>query len=471
MTTAKLGAGPPQGGLLKRLLLLAGPVAGSNVLVMSMGLVDSIIVGRHSPLELAELALAWSLNGTAMVGIIGLLTGVQVLSARRFGQGRPEAIGAIWRRGVVWAILAGVSLGLVLQFGALWAMEHLGQKAELARGAASCAAILGLSLVPVGLYLTCSKILEALSRPKVALVLMAIANVVNLGLNLWLVPSLGADGSAWSTFGARIFLAVTGLAWLLFMPGSGAYKFLDFSVKPQDDEAKEQLSIGLSASGSGVLEAGSFNVLVIISGVAGIIEVGAFNIVMNMMSIGFMPAMGLASATAVIASNLRGEGNAKGAVRVAWLGLAVAGVYAALYALATIIFARPLASAFTTDPVLLAYGATLVGLVWLMAVPDFLQVVAAQALRALGRPWFPTISHFGSYVLVMSPLGWYLCIELERGARGLVEAVAIASVVSSAILITRLLFLGKVVGDHQPPLHEVPMRLSASDNSDLHHDT
>ena len=444
MTNLPLAAGVPQGGLLKRLLLLAGPVAGSNVLVMLMGLVDSIIVGRHSPTELAELALAWSLNGTAMVAIIGLLTGVQVLSARRFGEGNPAAIGAIWRRGVVWAIIAGVVLALILQFGALWAMEHLGQKAELARGAASCAAILGLSLLPIGLYLTCSKTLEALSRPKVALALMALANLVNLGVNLWLVPSMGADGSAWATFAARVFLAVCGLFWLLTMPGSAAYKFLDFSTKSQDGEAKEQFSIGMSAAGSGILEAGSFNVLVIISGVAGIVQVGAFNIVMNMMSIGFMPAMGLASATAVVASNLRGEGDVKGAIRVGWLGIWVAGVYAFLFAVATIFFAGPLASVFTKDPSLLAYGTMLVGLVWLMAVPDFLQVVAAQALRALGRPWFPTVSHFVSYVLIMSPLGYYLCIVLNRGARGLVEAVAIASVVSSVVLITRLAFIGKI---------------------------
>jgi multidrug resistance protein, MATE family len=444
MTTAALGAGVPQGGLLKRLLILAGPVAGSNVLVMLMGLVDSIIVGRNSAVELAELALAWTLNGTAMVAMMGLLVGVQVLSARRFGEGRPEAIGVIWRRGVVWAVLVGGGLGLILQFGGLWAMEHLGQKAELAKGAASCAAILGLSLIPIGLYLTCSKVLEALSRPKVALVLMALANVVNLGFNLWLVPSMGADGAAWATFGARTFLAACGLGWLLLMPGSGAYKFLDFSTTSQEGEAKEQLSIGLSASGSGILEAGSFNVLTLIAGSAGIFQVGAFNIVMNMMSIGFMPAMGLASATAVVASNLRGEGDAKGAVRVAWLGLGISVIYAALFAIATVVFAAPLAGIFTKDATLIAYGTVLVGLVWLMAVPDFMQVVAAQALRALGRPWFPTVSHFVSYVLVMSPLGWLLCIHSERGARGLVEAVAIASIVSAGVLIARLVFIGKV---------------------------
>ncbi|MEN9855181.1 MAG: hypothetical protein RLZZ157_307, partial [Pseudomonadota bacterium] len=438
-TSAISAAGVPQGSLLKRLLLLAGPVAGSNVLVMLMGLVDSIVVGRHSATELAELALAWSLNSTAMVAIIGLLTGVQVLSARRMGEGQAGGIGTIWRRGVVWALALGIGLGLLLHFGALWAMEHLGQKPDLARGAASCAAILGFSLLPVGLYLTCAKTLEAMARPKVALLLMAFANVVNLGLNLWLVPTLGADGSAWATFGARSFLAVCALVWLLMMPGSAAFGFLKFSTKAPKGEAREQFSIGLAAAGSGVLEAGSFNVLIIISGSAGLLEVGAFNIVINIMSIGFMPAMGLASATAVIASNLRGAGDGAGAYRVSWLGMAASGLYATGFALATIIFAKPLAAAFTTDPALVVYATGLIGLVWLMAVPDFLQVVAAQALRALGQPWFPTVSHFVSYVVIMSPLGWLLCIHFGRGARGLMEAVAIASVVSAAILVGRLI--------------------------------
>lgn len=444
MTSAPDAAALPQGGLLKKLLLLAGPVAGSNVLVMLMGLVDAILVGRHSANELAELALAWSLNGTAMVATIGLLVGVQVLAARRFGQDNPRAIGLIWRRGILTALIMGVGLGFLLHFGALWALTHLGQKADLAAGAASCAAILGLSLLPNAVYLTCAKTLEALSRPKVALALMAGANVINLVAGLLLVPGLGADGAAWATLAARLFLAGGALFWLLNMPDAAQFGFLDLSTQAAPGEAREQISIGFSAAGSGVLEAGSFNVLTIIAGIAGVVQVGAFNIVMNIMSIGFMPAMGIASATAVIASNARGAGDMVGARRVAWIGLGLSGGYAALFALTTWLFAHPIASAFTQDPALVAYGAALVGLVWLMAVPDFLQVVAAQALRALGKPWFPTASHFVSYVLIMSPLGWFLCLHLGRGARGLLEAVAIASVISAGILIARLMLLGPI---------------------------
>jgi MATE family multidrug resistance protein len=313
---------------------------------------------------------------------------VQVLAARRYGENNPAAIGLIWRRGIVTSIAMGFILAIVLHFGALWALNHLGQQPDLAKGAASCAAILGLSLLPNAIYLTCAKTLEALSRPRVALALMAGANVVNLALATYLVPLQGADGAAWSTLGARLFLAVGAVIWLLNMPDAKQFGFLDFTTRAAPGEAKEQVSIGLSAAGSGILEAGSFNILTIIAGLAGVVQVGAFNIVMNIMSIGFMPAMGIASATAVIASNARGAGDLIGARKIAWIGLGLSGVYAALFSVVTWAAAKPIASAFTTDPSLMAYGAVLVGLVWLMAVPDFLQVVAAQALRALGKPWF-----------------------------------------------------------------------------------
>jgi len=41
-------------------------------------------------------------------------------------------------------------------------------------------------------------------------------------------------------------------------------------------------------------------------------------------------------------------------------------------------------------------------------------------------------------------LGWLFCIHFERGARGLVEAVALASIVSAGILVLRLLVLGPI---------------------------
>ena len=64
-----------------------------------------------------------------------------------------------------------------------------------------------------------------------------------------------------------------------------------------------------------------------------------------------------------------------------------------------------------------------------------IQVVAAQANRAAGDVWWPTIMHFAAYGGIMMPLGWWLAQTL--GVAGLVWAVIIASLASSALLTGR----------------------------------
>jgi MATE family multidrug resistance protein len=60
---------------LRNLLTLAGPVVASRLGIMAMGLVDTIVVGRHSVTELGFLALAWAPTMVVLTTGIGLLRG------------------------------------------------------------------------------------------------------------------------------------------------------------------------------------------------------------------------------------------------------------------------------------------------------------------------------------------------------------------------------------------------------------
>ena len=92
-------------------------------------------------------------------------------------------------------------------------------------------------------------------------------------------------------------------------------------------------------------------------------------------------------------------------------------------------------SAYNRDPALLAIAAPALVLATLFFVADGIQVVAAQANRAAGDVWWPTIMHFVAYGAIMMPLGWWLAHEI--GVNGLVWAVIIASLASSALLTGR----------------------------------
>ena len=94
-----------------------------------------------------------------------------------------------------------------------------------------------------------------------------------------------------------------------------------------------------------------------------------------------------------------------------------------------------LVRAYTIDPALIAIAGPALVLATLFFVADGIQVVAAQANRAAGDVWWPTIMHFAAYSLIMMPLGWWLAHKL--GVNGLVWAVILASLVSSVLLTGR----------------------------------
>ena len=79
----------------------------------------------------------------------------------------------------------------------------------------------------------------------------------------------------------------------------------------------------------------------------------------------------------------------------------------------------------------------------LFFLPDALQVVIAQALRARGDVLVPTITHMISYAIIMTPLAWWFAIPLGHGLVGIVWAVIIASFAAMGFLGGRWLMLAR----------------------------
>lgn len=93
--------------VLRDLLALAWPVVLARIGIMVMGLTDAIVVGNFSSEELAFHTLAWTPTAIVVTTAVGLLLGVQVMTARRLGEGRRDEAGAVLRRGLVYALWLG----------------------------------------------------------------------------------------------------------------------------------------------------------------------------------------------------------------------------------------------------------------------------------------------------------------------------------------------------------------------------
>src|SRR5665213_3038877 len=133
-------------GALSELLALAAPFAGARLGIMAMGLTDTIVVGRFSAGQLGFLALGWAPTAVVMTTSVGLLNGVQVMTSRALGEGRPERAGAVFRRGLVYALWIGAVAAATLFLFAPSLLRLLGLAPDLASGAGGVVRVLALSM-------------------------------------------------------------------------------------------------------------------------------------------------------------------------------------------------------------------------------------------------------------------------------------------------------------------------------------
>jgi MATE family multidrug resistance protein len=428
------------------LMRLAGPVVVSRLGIMAMGLVDTIVVGQHSATQLGYQALGWAPTGVVLTTSIGLLSGVQVMTSQAIGDNRAAETGAILRRGCVYAFWIGIVAAAVLAGLGGLLMHNIGLDAALADGATPVLQILALSLLPILIADTGIFWLEAHGRAVPGMFAMWGANVVNLALNLWLVPGHsgfpveGAVASAWATLISRVALLI--FAWVLIARWSQARPLGVFTPAPDDPvAAAEMRRIGYGASASYFTETLAFATMSIFAGWLGAVAVASWAIVLNVAALIFMVPLGLATATGVMVGRAHGARDPAGVRSAARLGF-IATIVVTLMICATVGFGNNLiAAAYTKDPAVLAMTAAALLLSCLFFVADGLQVVGAQSLRAQSDVWLPTVTHFASYLVVMIPLGYVFAVGMKLGIDGIVWAVIFASLMSATLLWGRFLWL------------------------------
>ncbi|MDA0823377.1 MAG: MATE family efflux transporter, partial [Proteobacteria bacterium] len=176
------------------MLRLALPIVMARAGWMFMSFVDILMVGRFDTVELAYMSLATILISVAYVTMMGMLLGTLVTTSNLFGQRRYSEVGAVWRRSLPYAFTLGVII-LVLTLFAEPILLMAGQEPSMAHNTGQVMRIYGYGM-PLGglIYVTSQYFLEGIKRPIPAMLLMLVANVINVGLNWVLIfGHLGFD--------------------------------------------------------------------------------------------------------------------------------------------------------------------------------------------------------------------------------------------------------------------------------------
>src|SRR4051812_10549375 len=190
------------------MLRLAGPVVLAEIGWMSMGIVDTIMVGPLGPAAIGASGLSNSLFFAVAIFGMGVMLGLDALVANSYGAGRLDDCVRWLQHGVVVAVVVAPTIMAVF-YTALTSSAHWGLHPAVRVLAQPYMAVLGLGALPLLLYATFRRYLQGIHVVRPVMIALISANIVN-ALGNWILiwghlglPALGITGSAWATVAAR----------------------------------------------------------------------------------------------------------------------------------------------------------------------------------------------------------------------------------------------------------------------------
>ncbi len=430
---------------LRALLRLAIPVMTSRAGLLVMTTVDTVMTGWVSGEELAFLAIGLAPFIFTMLIGTGLLTGTVVLVAQTHGAKQVADCGRIWHAALVEAALFGLMAILLLRHVEAFLLAF-GQSPAIAAGGAEVAWMLVLGMPAMLGYIATTLFLEGIGRPEVGVAVIALGNLLNIGLN-WLLIHGGLGIAPGGASGAALATSLARWAMLALIAG---YAFLAPSVRafgsadrfaPDWRLQTKLLRLGGPFAVSQGLESGAFQSLTLFCGWLGATALAAYQIALNLTALVFMATVGLATATAIRVGSGIGAGAPERARIAAWLGVGV--TLTVMLSLAPLIGlgAKDIARLYTTDPAVLELASRTLWLVSLVIVADGAQGVLTGALRGAADLWPPMAIHVTSFWLVLVPVAWLLAFPLGKGVAGLLGGVLTGLLVATLLLGCRLAWL------------------------------
>jgi MATE family multidrug resistance protein len=427
-------------GELRPMLALAAPVVMAELGWVTMGIVDTIMVGGLGPDAIGAVGLSSMLLLAVGVFAMGLLLGLDPLVAQSFGARRLDECHR-WLVDGLWLSVLVMPPMIALLFGMNATLDLWGLPADVLVLVRPYLAILTWSLIPLLFYVAFRRYLQAMNLVRPVMFALVAANLVNAAANWVLihghfgVPAMGVRGSAYATLAARIFMA----AWLLIViirhEAHVTPRLRDTPLGLDISRVRRLFVLGFPAAGQMVLEVGVFSAATALAGRVSAEALAAHLIAMNFAALTFMVPLGVASAAAVRVGQAIGRRDPRGAASAGWTAIAIGVGFMTSAAIVFLIMPRALIRLFTHDAAVLETGVSLLFVAAVFQLFDGLQGVTTGVLRGLGDTRTAMLWNLAGHWVVGLPLGYLLCFRWGLGVVGLWWGLSVGLIICGVALI------------------------------------
>lgn len=420
---------------LKRTAKLAIPMVATQLLWMTMPIVDNMLVGHLGEIPLAAMAIATTFYWLLQLVCLGILSALNPLISHAFGRGESKDFRSLLQSALfLGGCLAFLMVALLISGESI--LLKLGQNPKLLSVSKEylLAVVWG---VPFHLgFIVFRQFCDSVENPKPSIVLVAVASVLNAVLGYLLIygkmgfPALGIRGCGLATAFAQFFLCVGLGSYLSF---SKKYRIYEFWKKKEIrlSWVYEMLRIGIPSSGSMLAEMIYFSGSTLIMGLIGATEVASHQIALNVASTTFMIPLGVSFAISVRVGGYAGREDWAGVRLAGKSGFLLCSFLGIANALGLLLFARQIVHLYTTEPAVEVMAVTLVRIAGVFQIFDGLQVVGIYALRGLKDTRIPFVVTILSYGVIGMATSLWMTFGLQKGPvgfwMGMILALAVAA--------------------------------------------
>ncbi|MCG8589801.1 MAG: MATE family efflux transporter [Proteobacteria bacterium] len=430
---------PAERGRIAEVARIAAPVVLTQASISAMMMVDSAMVGRVGPAQLAAVGFGGIWLWTWLCFFLGLTSAIQTFVAQTDGAGERHRCGHWTWQGLYTMLPAAAVACLIAQVGTGPWFALLGTSDELHPLATDYTRARAWGAVGLCAAMCLSSFFRGLGDTRTPLYATLLANAVNASLDYalifghWGAPAMGVQGAGVATAVAE--WVSCGYLVFAFTRERVRAKYATAAVPFHRGDAVRLLRVGAPVGGQWLLGMTSFATFSTLVAHMGEESMAASQAFLALLSLSFMQAIGISVAASTLVGRYIGardwnavEKSYRSSLLLALcLGLAVAVLFLAV--------PDHLMSLFSNDPIVLGLGGSLLLVGAVFQLFDAFCIVNDGALRGAGDTRWPFWIHFVFAWGLFLPAAYWLGVVQQHGLTGawlggLIQVVLLAAVLT-----------------------------------------
>jgi putative MATE family efflux protein len=428
----------------KNIFLLALPAVLEMSLNTLVGMADTIMISRFIGKEaLAAVGFANQIIFTLIFVFSAFNAGATAMVSRSYGEGNKQRMNKIMNENLTLNLILGITVTLFTFFFADLILNVYDITAIVKDYGTTYLKYIAIGQLFMFISFAAAAALRGAGDTKTPMYITGIANILNIIGNyilitgFWIFPELGIAGAAISTTFARFIAAALYLA--LFTSNKGILKLHPSWMKISSKIFKPLINLSYAAGIEQLFMQAAFFVNGIFISQLDTTAEASFRILLNIESLSFMPAIGIAIAATTLVGKHLGENNAEESLKSGLTAAVMGAIIGTTLALVYLIFPVFALKIFTTEIGVINYSVPILKIVALNQALLAFVVIMVGALRGAGDTKGAMYITIIRLWLIFIPLSYYLIVVSDYGVAGVWIAEIISFLIVALIVVRRFI--------------------------------